>query len=89
MMDAITDAIQAALDWTRELWFDLIAAVLGGFAAVVEAIPAPDFLADATSYQMPAGVSWILSAFQIEFGISVYVAAITLRFILRRIPGIG
>ena len=89
MFDWFIGLVNDALDWGRAFWFDVVDAVYGGLATLLEAIPAPAFLVNATGYAMPAEVSWVLSAFEVEFGVSVYVAALTLRFVLRRIPGIG
>ncbi len=70
-------------------WF--YESILGGFASLVELIPAPDFMTQiATSnFQLPASVIYWTDYFQLPFGMTVITSAITARFILRRIPGIG
>ncbi len=82
-----------ALTWLSDelkaifLW--LYDAMLSGFAAVIEAIPVPDFLANIHSFTLPPMLSWAVSSFNLPFGIGVIVTAYTARFILRRIPFIG
>ena len=67
----------------------LLGNILEGFAAVLNAIPLPDFLLNIPSYTLPPSVSFYAQYFEIEFGFTVLVSAYTIRFILRRIPFIG
>lgn len=62
---------------------------VGGLSAIVDAIPVPDFLLNMGTFEIPSGVVYFSTAFEIPYGISVCVAAYTARFILRRIPFIG
>jgi len=64
-------------------------AILSGLASLIELIPAPDFLTNTGTIAIPESIAWAASAFQLDYGLTVIVSAYTLRFILRRIPGIG
>jgi hypothetical protein len=82
-----------SLAWLRDefqafgVW--LWDSILSGFASVFESIPVPDFLLNVQSYNLPSGVSWAASAFQLDVGLAIVVSAYVARFILRRIPIIG
>ncbi|MCY1279471.1 hypothetical protein D9M68_328050 [compost metagenome] len=77
-----------ALLWVPQKLWQMI---LDGFAAVIEAIPVPDFIASAGSFfgGIPASVVYFLDFFAIREGLAMMIAALLLRFILRRIPLIG
>lgn len=78
----LRDELKALLLW----WYD---SLLGGLASLLEAIPVPDFFAQISTIQVPDGVAFFASAFQLPFGVGLVVGAYTARFILRRIPFIG
>lgn len=63
--------------------------LLSGLAAVFEAIPAPSFLLNVSSYSLPDSVLYFTTLFQMPAGVAIMVSAYSARFILRRIPGIG
>jgi len=62
--------------------------LLTGFVAVIDLIPAPDFLSVGT-ITLPPSIAYYAEAFKIKEGIAIVVAAYIARFTLRRIPGIG
>ncbi|MOA51113.1 hypothetical protein D3C78_1742180 [compost metagenome] len=64
---------------------------MDAFASLVEAIPVPDFLANAGSFLggLPAGVVYFFDFFAVPEGIAMICSALLLRFVLRRIPFIG
>lgn len=82
-----------ALKWLADelkaffLW--LYDSILSGFAALLEMIPVPEFMANVGTFSLPSGVAYFASAFELPFAMGVIVAAYTARFILRRIPVIG
>ena len=72
---------------TFALW--LFEKFLGGMAAIIEAIPVPDFLTDIGSLTIPPSVAWAASAFELQSGMAIIVTAYGLRFIIRRLPIVG
>jgi hypothetical protein len=82
-------ALQWLQDELQSLSVWLYDAIMSGIASIYEAIPAPDFLLNANTLSIPSGVSWVVSMFQLDVGVSIVVSAYIARFILRRIPVIG
>ena len=80
----LVDELKLLFQWFFE-------GILGAFAAVLEAIPVPDFMLQIqnTTFNFPDSVTFWINMFELPFGLAVMVSAITLRFILRRIPVIG
>lgn len=82
-----------ALAWLRDelqafgVW--IYDGILSGLAALLEAIPAPEFLTNASNYTLPPGVEWAAQPFQLDIGLTIIVSAYIARFVLRRIPGVG
>ena len=79
------------IDEIKFLFIAFTDSILSGCAALIKAIPAPDFMANATTLSsgLTADLLYFTTMFQVPFGLSVCVAAYSLRFILRRIPLIG
>jgi hypothetical protein len=71
----------------RKLWAEMLEALSG----ILDAIPVPDFMTDASGYMsgIPSGVLWTLDLFAVKEGAAMIVAALVLRFVVRRIPIIG
>lgn len=94
-MDFLIKFIKAILTWL----FDFVTWGLEqcwnllciGLAAVLNAIPVPSWLVSAPSVigSMPSGVAYVLGAFRVGDGLTILLAAYTLRFVIRRIPLIG
>lgn len=65
--------------------------LLDGLAAVIEAIPAPTFLAalNARLGLLPSSAIYLADIFALQEGIILVIGALIARFILRRIPIIG
>lgn len=82
-----------SLSWLKEefkaFFLYVYDGILGGFAAMVELIPIPDFLANMHPIAMIPTVSWFLQPFEITYGLGAIGSAYVARFILRRIPAIG
>ena len=78
----LRDEFQAFSVW---LWDSM----LSGIASLFESIPVPEFMLNAGSHSIPAGVAWAAEPFQIPVGLGIIVSAYIARFILRRIPIIG
>lgn len=88
MLDEFASWLKETLLWIpRKLWAEL----LDGLNAVLHAIPAPDFMTDAAGFMsgIPAQVVWVLNLFAVPEGVAMILSALTLRFIVRRIPLIG
>jgi hypothetical protein len=71
------------------LILDAYSGVLDSVVSVLGAIPMPAFLSNIGTFNSPASVSWGADMMNIEYGIGIFIAAYTFRFILRRIPVIG
>ncbi|QIB64050.1 hypothetical protein [Kineobactrum salinum] len=56
---------------------------------VLSYIPVPDWMENVGSMNLPSGVLWFASAFELQAGAAIMVSAWTLRFIIRRIPVVG
>tara|TARA_A100001391_G_scaffold68654_1_gene43891 strand:+ start:4748 stop:5038 length:291 start_codon:yes stop_codon:yes gene_type:complete len=69
------------------LW--LLEMLLGSVISVIEAIPVPGWLDQAASVSLPDSMLWLSGILQLPFGMTVFVSAYTLRFLIRRIPLIG
>jgi hypothetical protein len=65
--------------------------LLQGLEALIAWIPAPSFFQNAAGWigSIPPLLADFLSALQIGAGITIVVSALTLRFLIRRIPFIG
>lgn len=91
----IADALSKFSHWLMDLmlWvpkkiFELI---MDAFASLFEALPVPDFIVQATNAfsGVSGNVLFFASKFAIAEGLMIYIGALILRFILRRIPFIG
>ncbi|AUD60365.1 hypothetical protein AYJ58_13155 [Shewanella sp. Pdp11] len=63
--------------------------LFSGIAFVLESIPVPDFMLNVGTFQIPSGVAWAASMFQLDYGLVIIVSSYTARFLLRRIPFVG
>ena len=63
--------------------------ILNGMAAVIEAIPVPDFMQNVGSLHIPSSVAWFAQSLQLDTGMGIIVTAYTIRFIIRRLPVVG
>ena len=61
--------------------------VLTGLLAVVNAIPVPSFFSEVAGWvgSIPPTMAFFIQGFEIPQGIGILLAAMTLRFIIRRI----
>lgn len=82
-----------ALKWLQDefkaFWVWLYDGMMVGLSNLIDSIPVPSFMAEIQPIIFPASVGWAIDVMNIQFGVSVVVAAYTARFILRRIPFIG
>jgi hypothetical protein len=65
--------------------------VLAGLAAVLSAMPVPDWLSGATGAvaNIPPGVAYLIGTMHIATGCGIMISAYTIRFLIRRLPVIG
>ncbi len=65
--------------------------ILEALAGIIEAIPVPDFFAQAGSGlgNIPAYTMFFAEFAQIPEGIAIILSAYTIRFLIRRIPLVG
>jgi len=94
-MDYLIDLFSRFVTWLHDfaLWLprQVYRLLLEGLASVINAIPVPAFLTDASANlsAIPSGVAYFGAAFRIGEGITIIVGAYLLRFLIRRIPFIG
>ena len=71
----------------RKLWSEL----LDGLAALLTAIPVPDFVTTAQGAfaGLPSGVVFFANKFAVPEILGMVIAAYVVRFLIRRIPVIG
>lgn len=94
-MSYLIEFLERILTWLLEafLWVPqkLYELVLAGLATVIEAIPVPEFMEDLGS--MVAGLDPAIAYFgaplQLGTGLTWVFTAMSLRFLIRRIPVIG
>jgi hypothetical protein len=67
----------------------ILEGVLGAGASVLEAIPVPDFMVTMGSINLPPMIAYLSDVFMLPEGAAIQVTALTLRFLIRRIPIIG
>lgn len=91
----IQDYLDKFAQWLKDLllWLPLKLweMLLDGLAAVLEAVPVPDFIAAAQGYMSGVGgnVLFVLNLFAVPQGMTMIMSALVLRFVIRRIPFIG
>lgn len=80
----LVDLVKTFAQWVWQ-------SVLDGLAAVIEAIPVPDFVSDAGDIfsQIPPEIAAFWQYFAVTEGLAMIVTAYGLRFLIRRIPLIG
>lgn len=88
MLDGIANIFIWFLDQLTGFFWWIVASILDFFAWIVESIPAPSFLADMPTYSLPDAVLWLITPFNVEYGLGVLVAAFTARFVIKLIPGV-
>lgn len=78
----------ALLLWVPQKIWELL---LSGLAAAINAMPAPAFAAQAAANiaALSGDVLWWTDLFCVPQGLSMVLAALVARFVLRRIPLIG
>lgn len=95
MLDWLKDWINELVEWFFDFaqWIPkkLFSEVMDGLASFLEWIPVPSFISQASGAfgGIPGQVMYFASLFELNFGITVVLAAYSLRFIIRRIPLIG
>lgn len=91
----IADALSRFAEWLKDLllWipkkvFELL---MEGFAVLLESLPVPDFIIQASNAfsGISGNVLFFASKFAIAEGMAIYLGALVLRFIIRRIPFFG
>lgn len=95
MLDWLKSWINELTEWFFDFlqWLPkkIYAEVMDGLASFIEWIPVPNFINEASSAfsGIPSQVMYFADIFELNFGITVVLAALSLRFLIRRIPFIG
>jgi hypothetical protein len=91
----MADIIDTVLQWIKDFFtwlFQYIwAQILEALAAVINAIPVPDFVYQAQSAfsSLSGNVLFFAQKFAFGEGVAMILAAYAIRFLIRRIPIIG
>lgn len=88
MLAGFAEWLKEVLLWVpRKLWAEL----LDGLAAILSAIPVPDFVITAQSAfaGLPSGVVFFANKFAVPEILGMVIAAYVIRFLIRRIPVVG
>lgn len=94
-MSYLIEFLERILGWLLEalLWVPqkLYELVLAGLATVLEAIPVPAFMANLGSLVagLDPAIAYFAGPLQLGTGLTWVFTAMTLRFLIRRIPVIG
>lgn len=91
LKDIINDFAEWLLDvilWVPKKVFELL---LDALAAIIEAIPVPDWLSGAGGLfsSIPASVMYFAEPMHLGTGVGIITSAYVIRFFIRRIPVIG
>ena len=91
LIDMIVKALQWLIGWIEFAFEWVWNELLGAFIAVLNAIPVPQWLADAPSViaSIPSGAAFFMQSLQVPSGLAIIIGAYVIRFIIRRIPLIG
>lgn len=95
IVDWALSLLTLVLEWVLDLldWIPktIFAEIMDALASALEAIPAPSFVTNAGSYfsALPPSIVYFLDFFAVAEGLSMIIAALIIRFVLRRIPFIG
>lgn len=91
----MADMINTVLQWIKDFFIWLAqtiwAQILEALAAVINAIPVPDFVYEAQGAfaSLSGNVLFFANKFALGEGIVMILAAYGIRFLIRRIPIIG
>lgn len=94
-MQYLIDFLERILGWFVDLllWVPhkLYQLVLDGLAAIVEAIPVPDFMSSLGSLVsgLDSAIAYFAAPLQLGTGMTWVFSAMVLRFLIRRIPVVG
>lgn len=89
--DKFSELLQWVYDFFQWLGQTIFAGIMDALASVLEAIPVPAFFNQAAGFfdNIPDSVAYFLNMFAVGEGIAMILAALVLRFLIRRIPIIG
>lgn len=94
-MSSLIDFLGDLWQWLKDflLWLPLKIWELltDGLAAIIEAIPVPDFLVGVEDMiaDIPPEVAFFAAPFMLQQGIAMLLAALLIRFLIRRLPLVG
>lgn len=91
MADYLSQLFQFLLDLLLYLPKKVWELLLDGFAKVLESIPVPDFVSNIGGYfgAISPNILFFAKALAIPEGVAMYLTAMVIRFIIRRLPVIG
>lgn len=90
-----SDSLSRFAGWLKDLllWVPkkIFELMMDAFAVLFESLPVPDFIIQASSAfsGISGNVLFFASKFAIAEGMAIYLGALVLRFIIRRIPFFG
>jgi len=89
MSEFIDDILIWISNELKAIFINIYGSIMMAFAALIEAIPVPDFLQDLQAVSLPPGVLYFLDIFLVPQGAGIVTTALVLRFLIRRIPFVG
>lgn len=88
-MNFLFDTWDKVYQFWKDGWFWIFEQLLTGFVFVLELIPVPSYMTNATSLTLPEGVVYFIHVFELPFGAGIMASAWSLRFVIRRLPVVG
>lgn len=87
--------MQTLIDWLLDLvlWAPrwIFSEILDGLATLIESISVPDWLLawDSTILAITSDIWWFCELFAVQEGFAIWVSALSIRFLIRRLPVVG
>lgn len=83
--------LDAIFDFFKWLYDFIINSIFEGIIIMLEQIPVPDFISDISTNASAIGgqAAFYMGVFRIDDGVLIVISALSLRFIIKRLPFIG
>lgn len=91
LLQWLQDAFDSVIDFIETLPQWIFSQIAEGIVAFFNALPVPDFFRQAGSamQSIPPEVLFFANMFRLDFGVTTVLLALTIRFVIRRLPIIG
>ncbi len=85
----MSDFLNWLSDEIKAIALSIFDKIMSALSSLINAIPAPSFLTDLQPVVIPNDYAYFINTLNLDYGLTVVIAAFTLRFIVRRLPFIG